>query len=392
MKKYLYLIIKIFLLAIIPSIVVYIYIGFYYPDPYGIKTMPLYNMILWGIRIGFPFLFFLIIFFYFCRKKYNIKIENIILLIVSCFFMILLAYPIINIVSHMSSTLEGRYHPYLQLMPNKILPDCNRGEFRIFCLGGSTTEYKDSLGKDWPERVEKRLQDHFRTDTIRVFNCGCQWYTSLHSLINYTTNLRKYKPEIILWMHTINDLLHNADFSYFSHGMFREDYGHFYGPLNQVMTHTSIEVLFFRNLKKFWYHTPRTIVKQDTFPGINSFTSYMNTLIDIAEHDGIKIVLMTQPCLYKKNMSREEISKLYMLHFEAIGERHKWDYETVFTGFKMYTQNIRQTSSTRNIPIIDLERKIPKTLEYFKDDVHYTDVTFEMIAQEISSVLINYCN
>ena len=58
------------------------------------------------------------------------------------------------------------------------------------------------------------LRQSLPQQSIEVYSMGRQWYTSLHTFINYSVNLRQYKPQLIVVMQSINDLLHNADFGY----------------------------------------------------------------------------------------------------------------------------------------------------------------------------------
>ncbi|MCB0334179.1 MAG: SGNH/GDSL hydrolase family protein, partial [Bdellovibrionales bacterium] len=129
--------------------------------------------------------------------------------------------------------LEG-YHSILQLSPPAYEPRAVEGK-KIFCLGGSTTAWADSQGQDWPSRVQSKLREQTREESVQIYNLGKEWYTTLHSLINYETNLRTHKPDMIIVMHGVNDLLMNADFSYFSTGAFREDYVHFLGPIKDLI-------------------------------------------------------------------------------------------------------------------------------------------------------------
>ena len=234
-----YVIIFLFLAA-----VGYLYRGFYYPDPneWGFWSFA----VTWGYRIIIPILTFAILIAYYKIKTKKIEFSHIGLLLGSTFFIILISYPILNYFYNRSMDMENKldqYHPYLQLVPNDFMVDesSNKNQCLIMCLGGSTTEFKDSTVTGWPKRVEDILQGQYHYKNIRIYNQGRQWYTTLHSLINYLVNLRQYKPDVLIVMHTINDLLHNADFSYFSHGSFREDYGHFYGPVNRIIRRKGIE-------------------------------------------------------------------------------------------------------------------------------------------------------
>ncbi|MBN1696143.1 MAG: hypothetical protein JW881_01405, partial [Spirochaetales bacterium] len=262
--------------------------------------------------------------------------------------------------------------------------------FTIVCLGGSTTEFKDKQQKGWPARVEKLLKGSLDNPDIRVYNQGRQWYTTLHTLINFQTNIRYKKPDVIIIMHTINDLLHNADFSYFSHSEFRQDYGHFYGPLNRIIPHNNLEDFIANNFAFFWYAKKREAVTQEEFPGLLPFRRNLEAIITLAQHDNIKVVLLTQPSLYKENPLPAIRPRLHMLNKEAIGAEGQWTYESALSGFIQYNEAVADLARERGVVCIDLDKEIPKSLDYFYDDVHYTDVAFDLVAEKITAGLLEH--
>ena len=48
---------------------------------------------------------------------------------------------------------------------------------------------------------------------------------------------------------------------------------------------------------------------------------------------------------------------------------------------------IKSIAISRNTYFIDLEAIIPKSLDFFKDEVHYTDKALDLIAITVSSEL-----
>ena len=221
---------------VIIALAAYFYIGFYFPDDYTLAFGLFPQSILWIVRIFFPIIITTAIVLYsrVRRKKTDYKV--VVVLSTAVFFATIVGYHIADrIYQDWFDRHRNKFHPYLQLVPQKYIlrNDPSPDRVKIFCLGGSTTELTDSHGKDWESRVETILKNRFGNYHVEVHNLGREWYTSLHTLINYETNLRQHKPSIILIMQSVNDLLHNADFSVFSHDFYREDYGHFYGPVNQ---------------------------------------------------------------------------------------------------------------------------------------------------------------
>jgi lysophospholipase L1-like esterase len=305
---------------------------------------------------------------------------------------VLILFPCWQLLSGLRHTHDENagFHPYLQLKPQDIALTADEiiHTYKVFCLGGSTTEFKNRQGQDWPALVEKNVQQKLKRDDIRFFNQGKQWYTTLHSLINYETNLRPLKPQVIIVMHTINDLLHNADFSYFSQHEFRADYGHFAGPVSRLIDTKSFITKLASKWNQLWYFKPRKLVTQDTFKGEAAFAANLNTIIDLAQLDHVKVVLMSQPSLYKENPDPKILPLLYMLNNEAIGRDKQWTYQTALNGFMRYKEIIAGVARARNVAYIDLDSLIPKTPEYFYDDVHYTDKAYPLLAQAITEHLL----
>lgn len=370
----------------------YIYLGFFYPDEIFIKANPLFNLLSIAIKVIFPVLILLGIFLYKSIYLQKTKISSVVLLFISLLFILSLLYPIGEYFYQKRFRMKlDKYHTFLQLTPN--LPDSiSEKKFNLFCLGGSTTEFKDKQGRDWPSLTQKLLNQKLGIDSIRIFNLGKQWYTTQHTLINYQQNLRKLEPDVIIIMHNINDLLLNADFSRFSNGRFREDYGHFLGPEAYMVKYGSLAEFIFNNFKLLWYRYEPADVKTNKFPGLVSFRNNLKIITELARNSNTKIILMTQPNIYKENMTKEELQSLHMLNREAIGDGIRWTYETAFAGIKKYNDAIRELSSELNIPLIDLEKVVPKSLEYFYDDVHYTDKTYDIISEYLADELSKIFN
>jgi len=366
----------------------YLYIGFYYPDDIFIKANPIFYYISIFIRISFPILILLIILLYRAVYLGRIKLSSIVLLLFALLFVILLVYPFGEYFYKKRYRMNlDKYHTFLQLNP-PLPSDVDTNYFNIFCLGGSTTEFRDSRGRDWPGLTQKLIREKYNIDSIRFYNLGKQWYTTQHTLINYIQNLRKFKPDVIIVMHNINDLLINADFSRFSNGNFREDYGHFLGPEALMIKYGSLAEFIFNNLKLLWYRPEPVDIKTDKFPGLVSFRNNLKTLTELARNSDTKIIFMTQPNIYKQKMTSEELQSLNMLNREAIGDGIRWTYETALSGIKKYNDTIRELSNELNVPLVDLEKVVPKSLDYFYDDVHYTDKTYDLISSYLSDELL----
>jgi lysophospholipase L1-like esterase len=284
------------------------------------------------------------------------------------------------------------FHSFLQLQPHEMAVK-NEENITIFCLGGSTTEFKDELGRDWPSMLEAEMKKESGFRSVDVYNCGRQWYSTQHLLTHYIQNLKHHKPDVIVMMENINDLLHNADFSTFSTGEFRQDYGHFLGPLRNIINYSNFSDLIFTSIKKLWYQEAAVPVETTEFPGLVPFERNLQVIIQLAKADGTLVILMTQPNLYKEDISDEELKSLAMLRYEALGDGKQWSYNTAKAGINAYNEKIRRIAQNEQVILIDLEKAVPKTLDYFYDDVHYKakahDVIAEYLSREIKQLLLD---
>jgi hypothetical protein len=380
------------IILISAALLILLYIGFYFPD-----EMLLYKtrvrLLLYAVRIILPLVIIGLLSLLVAARIGKIKITNVVLLVASIFISSIIAFHAglaIYSMKEKSSDAIKQFHPFLQLKPNEV-DSAGLGDtktFRIVCLGGSATEFKDSKGIGWPEYLERQINPAGGGGKIKVFNCGKQWYTTLHLLIHYETNIRPYRPNMIVFMEAINDLLHNADQSYFSSGPFRSDYGHFNGPMARLVSGRGFTGEIFGNLLgRLWYQKEREVLELNAFPGLASYERNLRTIIELARNDGTAVVLMTQPSLYKINLTRHEQDALYMVNIETCGKSTRWSQATARRGMEQYNGRLRRIAPDYNISVIDLEKAVPKNGLYFLDDVHYQNRAFPLIAKTIAREL-----
>lgn len=375
---------------LLAAITVAVYTGFYFTDP---DAGMFHVLVKWAARIIIPLLVLGYVLIYKKVKKGTIPGMAIWGSLFVIVFTILAFFPVIfHIHEKKSMGNLSQYHPYLQLRPAplKVRPKDKNGRqtLRIFCLGGSTTQFTDKKGIGWPSRLEGILSKKHPHLDIQVYNAGRQWYSSQHTLINYVLNVRKFKPDIVIVMHAINDLLHNADFSALSIGDFKSDYSHFLGPTYRMIKRKTFWSSVFSIFKKVWFFKKKEIVDTDIFPGLDSFKYNLNALIKLAKNDNTQVILMSQPHLLKDQMTDQESKSLLMVNYEAVGETKRWNSRTALSGMNQYNLATKSVARSNNVHLIDLEKALPKTLEYFNDEVHYTDRSFDLLADFIADQVI----
>lgn len=82
------------------------------------------------------------------------------------------------------------------------------GEFRIVCLGGSTTytSLVEDADLSYPSLLEVELRSR-GFQSVRVVNAGAEGYTSYESLVTFQFRALDLDPDLILVYHGINDAL-----------------------------------------------------------------------------------------------------------------------------------------------------------------------------------------
>lgn len=372
-----------------------LYAGFYFPDPvlllFGEEFV---QRALLAIRMIFPLGIIGVVCVFYAIRARRLTALQLAGILGSTALTLLLLYPVIDVYYDIETRRHRKIrktgvHPYLQLYPRDLdIPADDAGSFRVFCLGGSTTEFRDEKKRDWPSLVERKLKERGDDLDVSVYNCGRQWYTTQHTLLNYVANLRQHRPDLVIVMHNVNDLLHNADFSHLSAGAFREDYGHFLGPVFRVLTRKSLLIHFPEMIPRLWYHRAPVPIEATEFPGLAPFERNLRSLIQLGRADATTVVLMTQPGLYREDLSETEIAQLYLYQWDAVGDGKRWSLETARRGFEQYNDRVRALAQEEGIPLIDLEQVIPKTTRYFVDDVHYTSEALDLISDHVAGELL----
>lgn len=368
----------------------YLTLGFWQPDPYFLEKGKLIVAISWALKIGLPLIGIICLLLFLAWYSKRISTTSVVFLCLSSLLGLLIIYPFANtFYGNSFNEQAAKFHPYLQLAPHALkLKPAQPNTFKIFCLGGSTTEFADPDLGGWPGRLERILKQNLPTKDVQVYNAGRQWYNTQHTLINYQLNLRQYKPDLIILMQTVNDLLVNADFAYISHGIFQADYGHFYGPVNRIIARQSFFGFLSQTVQGLWYYKPRAVIETETFSGLKSYERNLRALAELVTIDRNKLVMMTEPHLFKEQMTAAEQKALHLINYQAVGPYSRWGHKTALAGMNQYNSKLKQIAADVGALVIDLDAEIPKSLDVFYDEVHYRVPTFDLLAQTIASKIL----
>ena len=305
---------------------------------------------------------------------------------------------------HYYYTQRHLFDPFLQnslkspLDPKMTGADNNT--YRILCIGGSTTANKALNNKDsYPKVLERILRERYPHKKIEVFNGGRGWYTTKHSLIGYVTYYSDWNPDLVIVMHAINDICRSFSPPEYAIGEYNDLWTHFYGAsINGARPPTFEQHI----LKKFeipinaWYAEFRSKEKDypvERYISLGVFENNLKKIIRYARHNKSKVVIVSQPSLYKEKMNNDELSALYFGKTIA-NERISFmriqypSARSFLQAMELFNETAKKIALSEDAIIVDAAGKLEKSLENFRDDLHYTKNGAESLARVVAGSVI----
>ncbi len=124
----------------------------------------------------------------------------------------------------------------------------------------------------------------------------------------------------------------------------------------------------------------------DLSSGLEEYKRNINAIIDIAQHRSIRIIFMTQPSLWKKDLTEQEKNLLWYGWIGSFNSKRYYSVSALMKGMQAYNDALLQVCRDRGVECIDLARILPQNSTMFYDDVHFTDKASLMTAD----ILCNY--
>ncbi len=290
-------------------------------------------------------------------------------------------------------TRTYKFDPFLQMPPPEISSEYGSGtNYRILILGGSTST-------DYHTFLEDSLLEAYPNSEIEIINGARMWWTSRHSLIAYSTMYYLYDPDLVIIMHGINDLIRSCVGSDYSLGEYKEDYSHYYGAaINGAQPPSFAEYLFGRYysvVRDNWYSSLRFKVTDYTveeFRSIKSFQINIERLVLKIKSDGADVVLITQPSLYKRDLSSQENALLKFPRAFCMDRTNFFHIsypssESMRIAMQSFNNSIRYIIEQTDVYLVDADSIFEKTASNFMDDVHYTQLGNKELSSMIYQVI-----
>jgi len=274
---------------------------------------------------------------------------------------------------------------------------------RIFAIGGSTTlGVSNPYGDSYPAMLQAILRERHPGVAIEVQNAGSAWYTTAHDLVAYQLRVRRYRPDIVIVFEAINDLTRSFSPPWFATGQFQPDYSHYLGPYSRFagpdiefahpsswLAMSQIRRALSGEPTPFNHRDPDNVARMAAsmraiddpeFKSLASFREYYDALLRAIQADGTKVFMASQPSIYRSDLNDEERAKLYFAPLMCANQGTYPSLSAMTRGMTDFNTAARQLAAARDITFLDFEAKVPKTLEFFSDDVHMTKKANGVIA------------
>jgi len=300
-------------------------------------------------------------------------------------------------------------------------------EYHILAVGGSTTicVYLDDAWA-WPHLLQERLNDALHTQVVWVGNVGRPGHRTDHHIVQVDKLLPQH-PEIdaVLLLIGINDLLGTLSrvtypqrvllptprqkllmsFSFFpgwdeeSPWYERNFVGRFrrlvtWRPMPGTATLRPMDEKgeFLRALRGYRHKAARMRRRlPDLETGLDEYAGGVDQIIDIAQREGVRVLLLTQPSLWSGDLSRAERELLWAGGPPTYALRDGATYysaEVLAEGMERYNDALLGVCRDRGVECLDLARHIPRNTAFFYDDAHFTEKGSARLAGLISDYLL----
>jgi lysophospholipase L1-like esterase len=265
-------------------------------------------------------------------------------------------------------------------------------EFRVFMIGGSTTE---CLMIDDSKSIDRVLQnelnkDHRANFVVKVYNAGRSGEALPDHISVLVHRIVHLRPDALVLFSGINDL---------TRSIYKYDYSHYIKessekyslrfllqlaatefqiprriqylitrfvpkPPEKLMEEITVVESNYGAKARFRKSTPVSNLKPRVDP--DAYRVNLNTIVGVARAQGIKLVFMTQQSTWKSSDPTVKDWQ-WMQYRNGVTYRN----EVMDEALESLNDVMRDIAAKHSVPLYDAARQIPKSSEFFYDDVHF---------------------
>jgi lysophospholipase L1-like esterase len=297
-------------------------------------------------------------------------------------------------------------------------------EYRILCLGGSTTEsILNDQSRIWTTLLEQRLGQLPDGRSVWVGNMGKAGLASKHHIAQLK-HLQLYDPDLIVVLVGSSDFMSRLK----QDGVDSSSILAYQPAGEEILEEQSFAVLPSRSLwnePDSWYKSTRLWKllypiksafldrsqrqdqdgsslkrwremraagrRSDVLPqmevSLDAYGQNLKEMALLARDSGLPILLLTQPSIWRADLTDKEKGQLWM---GGVGEfRDKpgslyYEPAVLERGMNAFNQRVLQVCHETNAHCVDLAKAVPKSTDYFYDDEHFTDQGQKRVADAVA--------
>jgi lysophospholipase L1-like esterase len=263
-------------------------------------------------------------------------------------------------------------------------------EIRVFTVGGSTME---CIALDDSGDLSRLLQDSLDAAhpeaAVRVYNTGKSGDRTYDHLAMVGQRLAHLDPDVVVVFAGINDLMA---------GLFQVDYLHLEPTTltrRDALTLLAGESQLYRRARaaarRFRRRSAREIQETIEFEtnyaekaalqrsfgaadgpprvDLESYATNLRSILAISRAAGARVVLMTQASTW--NSAIDPAAKEW--HWMRLRLNGTFAEDDMDAALERYNDVMRELAAEEGVELVDLGASLPKSLEFFYDDVHFND-------------------
>lgn len=301
-------------------------------------------------------------------------------------------------------------------------------EYRVLCLGGSTTEsLANDQSRTWTTLLERGLGT---LDGRRVWvgNVGKSGWSTRHHRVQAHHLLPVYDPDAVVLLAGVNDLSSRLkqggdyDPRFFekpenqaallrqsfavSPGRFPSEWpddpwpkrtrlwlvlrGLKYGLLRQPDDAQDPEGRYLRGWREARARGGRIRELPALDSALDEYAANLREIVRSTRAYRARILLMTQPVFWRTGLTDEEKATLWMGgvgDFRGRPGSSYYEPEALARGMEAYNQRLLQVCADTEAECLDLAGAVARTTENFWDDCHLTDAGQAHVAQIVAAAL-----
>jgi hypothetical protein len=129
----------------------------------------------------------------------------------------------------------------------------------------------------------------------------------------------------------------------------------------------------------------------DLGPALDQYARNLERIVDAAAAEGVRPILLTQPTLWREDLSREERDLLWTggpgLDRLAPG-REYYSVAALAEGMRRYNERLLAVCRERGAECFDLAARLPRDTSVFWDDAHFTEEGARRVAGLVAGYLL----